>query len=139
MELIDRNWLQKVCEAHNKYERSIPLNSKAMRCTQSIFIDRYFKWLEHKCFKLEILGEIHYALFLGHTFTTTQFSGNKKEVSKNYGVTKYLGYNSSEFEISFVNEKGNPETIKLHYNDILDIKYEEITVKQYSDILKLFT
>jgi hypothetical protein len=134
MKNINIKWLESILDSHDKYDRFIPIESSAKECTQSIFINRYFRFLENRTFKLKIKGVIYYALFLKSRvkFVLTDYT------SINYGVTKRLGYNSHEFTISFFDERLSRQSINLHWNDIKEIEYEEITNKKFYKIVNLF-
>jgi hypothetical protein len=130
MQTIDPKWINKLIKVHDKFSRSIPLNSKSTRCTQSIFIDRYFKWLGNRSFKLNINGVIHYATFLEMK--------NTDGTVKSYGCRKGLTYGHYDFILRFLNERSELKDLKLHINDIYDIQYEEISNEKFFEILKLF-
>jgi len=152
MKEIDYDWLKRLYDTHDKLERSIPINSKTSRCTKEILLDRYFKFLNGRAFKLklpkndgkyttedETAYEIYYALFNKVKHTTRSEDENRDgKVHYSYGVEKYNGWNDSEFIISFIDEKCNRQSFKLHWNGILRIKYEEITVEKYWEVVKLF-
>ena len=71
------------------------------------------------------------ALFNKVKHTTRSENENRDgKVHYSYGVEKYNGWNDSEFIISFIDEKCNRQSFKLHWNGILRIKYEEITVEK---------
>lgn len=134
METIDIEWLKRIERVHDKFSRSIPLNSKQKECTQSIFINRYFKFLSNRCFKIKINDNIYYALF---TKSTKRTKGTDY-YSYNYGVSKYLGYSPNEIELYFFDERIKLQDFKLHWNEIIRIEYEEITLEKYYEIIKLF-
>jgi hypothetical protein len=135
METINIEWLHKIQKVHDKFERSIPISSPNKECTQSIFINRCFKFLYNKAYKLKIKDDVYYALFikLNGKISGTDYYFN------NYGVRKVLGYNNSEVIISFLNEKFTYQEIKLHWNDIIKIEFEEIPLQKYYEIVNLFT
>jgi hypothetical protein len=132
METLNIGWLKKVEKVHDRFDRHVPTNSIQKICTQSIFINRYFKFLDGKTFKLKIEDCIYYALFLKQKTIGTDYYYNS------YGVEKHLGYNNYEFSISFFDEKLKRRDFKLHWNDIISIEYEEIPTKKYYEIVKLF-
>jgi hypothetical protein len=134
MKTLDIEWLKKIQKAHDRFARGIPIGSKHNECTQAIFIKRYFKFLENRTFKLKIKDSIYYVLFTKSKLSTV----GTDYFSYSYGVQKYLGYNSSEFLISFFDEKLNRQEFKLHWNDIIRIEYEEIANEEYYNIVKLF-
>lgn len=134
MKPIDIEWLKRIESVHNKFSRSIPLNSIQNECTQAIFINRYFRFLSNRCFKIKIKDTIYYVLF---TKTTKKTSGTDY-YSFNYGVKKHLGYSPSEFELQFFDERLKLQNIILHWNDIIRIEYDEITMEKYTEIVKLF-
>ena len=134
METIDIDWLKRIERVHDKFSRSIPLNSKQKECTQSIFINRYFKFLSNRCFKIKINDNIYYALFSKSIMRTK----GTDYYSYNYGVRKYLGYSQSKFELNFFDERVQSKNLKLHWNEIIRIEYEEITLEKYYEIVKLF-
>jgi len=126
--------IKRIKDRHDKFSRSIKLNSKDERCTQSIFIDRYFSFLMDRAFKLKIDNKIQYALFL-----RSKSIVNSKFEYLSYGVKKHLGYNDSEFSLSFINERGKTTYMQgIHYNELLQLEYEEITLEEYSNIVRLF-
>jgi len=135
MKTLDIEWLKRVKNRHDRLERSIPVGSKNNECTQAIFIHRYFKFLNNKAFKLKIDGTIYYAFFTKSVWRT---SGTNYYYN-DYGVKKYLGYNSSEFLITFFDEKLKRQEFKLHWNEITKIEFKEITPEEYYNIVKLFT
>jgi hypothetical protein len=94
--------------------------------------------LDNKYFKLKIEDVIYYAWFHKTTSTLHSTSIHNGEKCCTYGVEKYLGYNDSEYTISFRDEKCMWQSFKLHWNKIYTIKYEEITADQYWNIVKLF-
>jgi hypothetical protein len=152
MKEIDINWLKRLDSVHEKLDRSIPLGSKTSRCTKEILIDRYFKFLENKTFKIriplpghkyrteeEMEYEVFYAWFNKTKHTITSIDDNRDgEVHYSYGVEKYNGWNDHEFTISFRDEKLKYRKFKLHWNDILRITYEEIPNKEYFNVVELF-
>jgi hypothetical protein len=152
MKELDYDWLKRIHDAQDRWDRSIPINSPQTRCAKEILIDRYFKFLDGRAFKLKIpqndgkytteegtTYEIHYALFtkVKHTILSTD-GGRNEKAHYSYGVEKHLGWNDSEFDISFIDEKGQKREYKLHWNDILRIKYEEITLDEYWGVVELF-
>jgi hypothetical protein len=76
---------------------------------------------------------VFYALFTRSKWTTSE-----GEYWYNYGVTKHLGYNDSEYDISFLDEKLIRQDFKLHFNEIRDILYTEISNDEYYKIVELF-
>jgi len=151
MKKIDVDWLKRIIDVHDRLERGVPLSSKTSRCTKGILIDRYFKFLDNRAFKLRIPVtpgkyttedkmeyEIFYGWFHKITHTITSCNDHDGEVYNSYGVQKHMGYNNHEFTISFRNEKLIPKEFKLHWNDILRITYEEITLEEYWKISMLF-
>lgn len=134
MKTMDIEWLKRIERVHDKFSRSIPSNSKQKECTQAIFINRYFKFLSNRCFKIKINDNIYYALFCKSTMRTK----GTDYYSNNYGVKKYLGYSQSEFELQFYDERLQWKNVKLHWNEIICIEYEEITLEKYYEIIKLF-
>lgn len=134
METIDIEWLKRIEKVHDKFSRSIPLNSTQKECTQAIFINRYFKFLLNRCFKIKINDNIYYALFSKSIMRTK----GTDYYSYNYGVKKHLGYSRSEFELNFFDERVQSKHLILHWNEINRIEYEEITMEKYSEIVKLF-
>ena len=127
--------IKRIKDRHDKFSRSIKLDSKDERCTQSIFIDRYFSFLMNRAFKLKIDNKIHYALFL-----KSKSIVNFKFEYLSYGVRKHLGYNDSEFSLLFINERGKSVYMEgIHYNEFLQLEYEEITLVEYAKIVNLFT
>ena len=152
MQELDYDWLKRLHDTHDKLSRSVPIGSKTSRCTKEILIDRYFKFLNGRAFKLKIpkndgkyttedetTYEIYYALFTKTTHTTISDNSNRNgEVHYSYGVEKHNGWNDSEFTISFMDEKMTRQSFKLHWNGILRIKYEEISIEEYLAVVKLF-
>lgn len=153
MKKIDIDWLKRLDSVHEKLDRSIPLGSKSSRCTKEILIDRYFKFLENKTFKIriplpgedyrteeEIVYEVFYAWFNKTKHTTISCGDDDRDgdVHYSYGVEKFNGWNDHEFTISFRDEKLKYRSFKLHWNDIIRITYEEISNKKYFDIVGLF-
>jgi len=151
MKEIDVNWLQRIDDIHDKLSRSVPIGSPSKRCTKEILLDRYFKFLEGRAFKLRIPTnesnyvneenvnyEIFYALFSKSKHTTIFPDEGEEPFHYSYGVQKYNGWNDHEFTISFLDEKLKRQSFKLHWNDILRITYEEIPVEKYWDVVKLF-
>jgi len=147
MEKIDNNWLLKIDAVHEKLENSIKLDSKVSRCTKNILIDRYFKFLNGKFFKLsipnriynhrgqdEITYEVFYAWFSKSTHTITHSKDHEGEKYNSYGVQKHNGWNDHEFDITFRDEKLKRQDFKFHWNDILKISYEEITMEKYWEV-----
>lgn len=151
MKKIDNNWLLKIDKVYEKLKSSIPLDSKTSRSTKCILIDRYFKFLNNKFYKLiiptnadkyansdEIRCETFYAWFTKSEHTMTYSRDHEGEVFYSYGVQKCNGWNDHEFIISFRDEKLNRQEFKLHWNGILKIQYEEITMEKYWDVVGLF-
>ena len=151
MKEIDIEWLQRIDSIHQKFNRTIPLKSFSSRCTKEILIDRYFRFLEGRTFKLRIptnesnyvkeeniTYEIFYALFTKTKHTTVFPDEGKEKYHYSYGIQKYLSWNDHEFTISFRDEKLNHQSFKLHWNDILRITYEEIPTEKYWEIVSLF-
>jgi len=147
MKKIDIDWIRRIDAIHDKLDRHTPNGSKSSRCTKEILIDRYFKFLNGKAFKLRLpvsdtkyINDDDYETFYALFSKTkhTRVSSSNDEVCYSYGVRKHLGHNDSEFDISFIDEKINQRTFKLHLNGIFRIKYEEITVEKYWEIAKLF-
>lgn len=133
MQRINIEWLNKLCKIHDGLSRSVSVDSNIHRCEQQIFIDRYFKFLQNKCFKLKIKDEIYYVMFVQHLHNIdNQFSGYS------YGIRKCLSYDPHEIIISFFDEKLKNKDIKLHWNDILKIEYENILIKKYFKKIKQF-
>jgi hypothetical protein len=132
MKTIDKKWLKKIQDHIDTLNRSV--KNTENRCEKSIFVDRYFSFLLNRAFKLKIKDEVFYAFFTKGKVTT-----DNKHVSYNYGISYYLGYGSSEYEISFFDEKANVKKFVLHYNDILRIKFEEISLEEYYKIVNLFS
>jgi hypothetical protein len=136
MKEIDIKWLQRIDKTLDKKERGIASDSKEPRRNEKeIFIDRYFKFLQNKAFKLLIKEKIYYALFSKSRTTTV---GDDDYYHYSYGVNFYNGYSTSEYLITFIDEKGTIQSFKLHWNDIIRIKYEEISIKEYTRIVKIF-
>lgn len=151
MKNLNYDWLKRICDIHDKLDRGVPLDSPTNRCTKEILIDRYFKFLEGRAFKLripvndptycleeDIEYEIFYALFSKTKHTTLFPKEGKDPYHYSYGVEKYNGWNDHEFTISFRDEKLKHQSFKLHWNGIIRIRYEEIPVEKYGDIVKLF-
>jgi len=133
MTSVNIEWLKRIEEAHNRWDRSRPFGSKHKRCTQQILIDRYFKFLHNKCFKLYIKGEMYYVMFINLIHTV-----DHEYVYNTYGVSKHLGYANFELELSFLDERCNTKRIVVSYNDILDIKYRAIRKKKFYRMCKKF-
>ena len=143
MKEIDYNWLKRIYDVHDKLERSIPIGSPTHRCTKEVLLDRYFKFLDKKTFKIEIheengCVEIYYAMFNKQKHTIRSEGPHDGEGYYSYGVRKYSGWNDSEFAITFLDEKLKRRHFKLHWNDILKIKYEEIPTDKYWEVVRLF-
>ena len=151
MEEIDVKWMKKIDAVHEKLERSIPLGSTTRRCTKEILIDRYFKFLENKAFKLRIPTnpskygppeeeeyETFYGIFLKSKHRIVSGGKHNEEVYYSYGVQKYNGWNDHEFTITFRDEKLKQQSFKLHWNDIMKIQYEEINPQKYWEVVALF-
>jgi len=152
MKTINVEWLKRIDNVHDKLKRSVPIGSKTSRCTKEILIDRYFKFLNGRAFKLKIPitstkylsnendveYETFYAWFNKVTHTVVSSKDHNGEVHYDYGVQKYNGWNDHEFTISFRDEKLKRREFQLHWNDILRIEYEEIPVKKYFEISELF-
>lgn len=134
MKTMDIEWLKRIEKVHDKFSRSIPLSSKQGECTQAVFINRYFKFLSNRCFKIKINDIIYYALFTKSIMRTI----GTDYYSYRYGVNKYLGYSPSEFELNFFDERFQSKNLILHWNDIIRIEYEEITLEKYYEIVNLF-
>ncbi len=151
MKTIDVKWMQKIDAVHDKLERSIPLGSKTRRCTKEILIDRYFKFLHNQAFKIQIPEEgsnyrkeedikyeVFYALFNRSKHTTCHPAEGDEPYHYSYGVRKYLSWNDHEFTISFRDEKLKQQSFKLHWNEIMRIRYERIPLEEYWEVVKLF-
>lgn len=136
MEKINIEWLNRIDEVFQKQSRHVDSYRKDRRCSKSVMIDRYFKFLDGKFYILCINGEVYYAMFnkIKHTIT----SNNEKHSYYSYGVSFALGYNNHEFIISFIDEKLKSRDFKLHWNDIIKIEYEEISMDKYMEITRLF-
>lgn len=148
MKKIDYDWLKRVCDVHDKMDRGVSLDSPATRCTKEILLDRYFKFLDNRAFKIripitdgkyateeEMEYEIFYAWFHKSKHTTTHKNG---EVYYSYGVRKHLSWNDHEFTISFRDEKLKYRSFTKHWNDILRITFEEIPIEEYWKVAELF-
>lgn len=134
MKTLDIEWLKRIQKVQDKFSRSIPSNSKQKECTQAIFINRYFKFLSNRCFKIKTNDNIYYALFTKSTMRTI----GTDYYSYNYGVSKYLGHSPNEIKLHFFDERLKLQDLKLHWNDIIFLEYEEISLKKYYEIVKLF-
>lgn len=131
MKNIDVKWLRRLQDHISTLDRGCGLTSF---CQKEIFVNRYFKFLENKCFKIEYQGEIHYCYFTRRTISYS----NEKVSAYNYGIRFKVGWSNAKYSLTFLNEKGKYKQLELHYNDFLELKYEEISIKKYGKILKLF-
>jgi len=151
MKEIDLKWLKRIEKVHDTLSRSVPIGAPSRRCTKEILLDRYFKFLGGRAFKLripttessyckeeDIKYEVFYALFVKTKHTTIHPEEGDELYHYSYGVRKHLGWNDSEYNISFRDEKLKLQDFKFHWNDILRITYEEIPVKEYWEVVKLF-
>ncbi len=152
MKEIDIEWMRKIDAVHGKLSRSVPIDSKTSRCTKEILIDRYFKFLDNRAFKLtlpsegmnyrteeEITYEVFYAWFNKTKHTTCSEDKNRDgEVHYSYGVEKYNGWNDHEFTLTFRDEKLKHRSFKFHWNEIMRIRYERIPLERYWEIVGLF-
>lgn len=132
MKNIDITKQQKFQSIVDRLNRGIPIGEKG-RCQKSIFVHRYFKFLNNRCFKLLIKDRIYYGMFVEHRIKVSD--GTRYE---HQGVEFALGYSLSKYRLSFLNERHEFENLELHYNDILKLKYEEIELEKYYEISSLF-
>lgn len=132
MELLNRDWLRKVYDRDQKQSRSV-LNQSF--CDKEIFLGKYFCFLNNRTFKLQVKNKIYYGLFIRYTLSTSR--GNNS--IETYGVSPVLGWNNSEYYISFIDHTLEFIKIRCHYNDLLDIRYEEITNEKFSEVRALFS
>jgi hypothetical protein len=135
METINYEWLKKIDGVLEKQERHCASYRKDSRNNKGVLIDRYFKFLNGKFFAIQIKDEIFYAMFNRASVT---IDGDETTKYYSYGVQFHNGYSSSEFDISFRDEKLKYRSFKLHWNDIIRIKFEEISMEQYWNIVRLF-
>jgi len=150
---LDRDWMRKVQNAVDKQERASCKYRDNIRCNKSVLVDRYFSFLNNRCFKLKItkeLGyeyetnerlfneEVFYAYFAVSQHTMTNGKTNKESSWYNYGVEFSLGYSSNKYIINFRDEKFDWREFKLTWNELLQLEYEEITSVQYMDFVKKF-
>jgi len=137
MKTIDINWLRKILTTIEKLQRTTNSKSKDCRCEKEIFICRYFKFLENKYFKIKIKNRVYFAVF--PKSTTTVSSCLKDDYKYNsYGIKFHLGYTDFEYQVSFRDEQLNVIQLILHWNDIIEIKYKEITAEEYFNVVKMF-
>jgi len=137
MKKLDIDWLKRIQSIVNKLDRTT-LKTNDTRCAKEVFIDRYFKFLEYKCFKLYIKDEIYYAIFMKSTWTIVPIKNDKFEYYS-YGIEYHLGYGNHNYNIQFISEKSDTIRFKdIHWNDIIKIEYKEISLKDYINITNLF-
>lgn len=120
---IDKNLLKRLQGIVDKYSSD-----------KSVVTARLTKFLKDRFFKIKIKDEIYYGFFLG-----TNILQEKKLQYRHYGIDFHLGWSLMKYDIYFVTEKGKLLKLTLHYNDLLDIEYEEISKEKYFEILKMFT
>jgi hypothetical protein len=132
MENINIAKQQKFQTIVDRLRRGIDIGAKG-RCQKSIFVHRYFRFLNNRCFKLLVKDRIYYGMFVEHKIKVS--NGTRYE---HHGVEFALGYSLSRYRLSFLNERHEFENLELHYNDILEIKYEEIERERYYEISSLF-
>lgn len=138
MNTLDINWLQKVQNIIDKLDRTTYPDSKESRCQKEVFVCRYFKFLKDKCFKIKIKDKVYFAVFNKSTIKVTSCLRDDLLTYYSYGVKFYLSYGSSDYELSFRDEHFNPIQLIVHYNDLLQIKYKEITQEEYFNVVKMF-
>lgn len=128
----------KLLKVHDRMSRTIPLASKRWECEQETLIRRCFHGLNRKSFKLCVDGEIHYALFIKSTITSTRLDDGTTYKRYSYGVDKCMNLSSNlEIELSFFNEKAKRKSLNI--TSKTEFLYEEITIEEYNNIVKLFT
>lgn len=117
----------------DKQDRHVCRYRDDNRCNKSVLIDRLSIKLINRYFKLLINGKIHYALFVKSSIKSNN------QIWYNGGFSFVLGYSDSEYRLLFMNHQLEYESMKLHYNDLLDLEYEEITSDKFMNVVKLFT
>lgn len=137
MKNIDINWLKKFKSIVDKLERYNSDYRQCSRCNKEVFVIRYFnKVIQDRSFKLRLKNRIYYAMFLSY-----KIYGNGVFLYKSCGINFYKGYGDSEFKISFFDANNTEDNNygRIHWNDILDIQYEEISNEEFYKICKLYT
>jgi hypothetical protein len=138
MNTLDINWLQKIQSIIDNLDRTTKPGSKESRCQKEVFVCRYFKFLNGKCFKIKIKDKVYFIMFNKSTTTATSCLRDDLLKYNSYGVKFYLSYGSSDYEFIFRNEHLEMIDLIVHYNDLLKIKYKEITSEEYFNIVKMF-
>lgn len=137
MKKIDINFLKKIDSILDNLSRTNESYRDCGRCEKDIFIIRLFNKIlkTNKTYKVKIKNEIYYALF-----PDVSIKSDNKVKYKTCGISFHYGHSNSEYNIHFLNEKAKMTYFKkIHWNDIIDIEYDQITYDLYYNVLKLFT
>ena len=137
MEQIDVKWMKRFQEKIDKLDR-FSSKTNDSRCQKEIFVCRYFKFLNGKCFKIKLKDEVFFAMFNKSTTTTISAKDSHKYIYNSYGITFSLGYGNSEYDFTFRDEKFKVQDFTLGWNDILKVKWKEITMEEYIKVIKMF-
>ncbi len=141
MRKVNRKNLSKFWDKLSKMGRS----SSALyqgRCEKQVFVSRVSRILFKEPTALRILfsDSDDYDYILTHpemNVTAHSMQDKGKRKYKVYSLDYALGY-GDELTLTFLNHKGNRKTKNLHYNDILGIMFQTITVGHYHNIIKKF-
>lgn len=138
MNTLDINWLYKVQNIIDRLDRTTKTNSTESRCQKEIFICRYFKFLKNRYFKIKIKDRVYFVVFSKSTWRVTSCLRDDLFNYNSYGIKFHLGYKSNEYDISFRDEHFEHIELQVYWNDLLQIKYKEITQEEYFNVVKMF-
>jgi hypothetical protein len=142
MNKLNIDKLKKFQAAVNRCSRSTPLEGGlyGSNCERTIFVGRWsYHNLANRCFKLKIKGRFYYAIFLAYTSTRSSSKGVEDYKSVHGGFEYHLGWNLNKYDFIFRDERFEVVELEVHFNDLIELEYEEITQEKYYDIVKLFS
>jgi hypothetical protein len=136
MKQINIPWLNKFQSIVDKQNRSSVNYRQCSRCDKEVFTIRVFnKLIKNKAYKLKIKDKIYYGMFVEYSIKV-----NGNFAYNTCGVNFHLGYSNHEYSISFLGANNTTfiKLSKLHWNDIIEIQYEEIPVIKFYEICSLY-
>lgn len=125
--------IKRLDKLDSQYSRSIPLSSKRKYCTKQIFWARVGKILNGKYLKIRHKDRVTYLIVLQ---VVSRAEGDSLTM---YGLSKNLDWSSGiSISLCGLNYLLEVEKIKLGYNDLLLIEYEEVTQEEFINLVNSF-
>ena len=145
MKKLDTKFINKFFNKLSQYSNTIPADGPYRPSDRELFASRFGKRLGNRAFKVrftenfgpyderEPKSYIDYCLFL-HQNTTV----DGKFHNSHCGFRQINSWSGDQIRLDYVNYRGEWIEKDLTRSDFYDIEIEEITMKEFTNILNLF-